>query len=58
MNGSPWLPKGLQVEGFNEPSALRVRNRRATAAHDYWGPAEIAAIKRGFGADVVRFQVS
>ena len=57
-NGSPWLAKGIQIEGFNEPPNLRSKSKIATQAQSYWGPAEIAAIKQKFGADTVRFQVS
>jgi hypothetical protein len=57
-NGSPWLAKGIQIEGFNEPPNLRIKSKIATEAQNYWGPAEIAAIKQVFGADTVRFQVS
>ena len=60
-DGKPWLPKGIQVEGLNEPvgadesaaGQANVRQRRAS-----WGPVELDAIKTVFRADVIRFQVS
>lgn len=57
-DNAPWLPKGLKVEGFNEPPRLRAANALATESRNYWGPAELNAIRKVFGADVIRFAVS
>ncbi len=61
-DGNPWLPKGIQVEAFNRPatipSAASGMNQAAAKARSYWGAAEINAIKKVFGADTVRFQIS
>lgn len=57
-DNAPWLPKGVTVEGFNEPQTLRASNKIATQARSYYGPAELAAVKRVFRGDVIRIQVS
>jgi len=57
-NNAPWLPKGITVEGFNEPQTLRAANKIATEARGYYAPAELSAMRRVFGADIVRLQVS
>ena len=57
-DGKPWLPKGIKVEGFNEPGRLRAKNKGATQARDYWNADERTVIKRVFGADTIRFAVS
>ena len=60
-DGKPWVPKGIQIEGFNRP----LDNYESAAGPAYakqgrawYGPAELNAIKNVFKADVIRFQVS
>src|SRR5579863_8256769 len=60
-DGKPWVLKGIDVEGFNEPlgadeSAVGQANAKQRRAS--WGPVELDAIKTVFRADVVRITVS
>ncbi|MBV8925180.1 MAG: cellulase family glycosylhydrolase, partial [Bradyrhizobium sp.] len=57
-DGAPWLPKGIKVEGFNEPAGLRAKSKAATEARNDWNAKERDAIKHVFGADTIRFAVS
>ena len=57
-DGKLWLPKGIKIEGFNEPAGLRAKSKIATEARSYWGTSELDAIRRVFNADVIRFAVS
>lgn len=56
--GKPWVPKGIKVEGLNEPAGLRVKSKVATEARNNWNAKERDAIKQVFGADTIRFAVS
>ncbi len=55
-DGKTWLPKGVTVEGFNEPASLRDKNIVQGAS--YYGSAELNSVKQLFGADIIRIQVS
>jgi endoglucanase len=61
LDGKPWLPKGIDVEAFNRP----LGNYESASLQDsarqlrqYWGPAEIQAIKTVFGAQAIRLTIS
>jgi endoglucanase len=61
LDGKPWLPKGIQIEGLNRPFGTYesvVSQASARQGRSWWGVAELNEIKRVFGADVIRFQVS
>lgn len=63
LDGGPWLPKGVTVEGFNRPafipSAPKWMNDPANLqGRRWWRESEIQAVKAVFGATVVRFNVS
>lgn len=62
-DGKPWLPKGVTVEGFNRPafipSAPKWMNDPSNLqGRNWWGSAEVQAVKTAFGATIVRFNVS
>lgn len=64
LNGSPWLSRGVVLQGFvrplatlqadaaTDPEAAQLLNARMN-----YGPAELAAIQ-AFHADTIRFQIS
>lgn len=61
-DSAPWVPKGLKVEGFSRPkfipSAPKWMNDSSSQGRDWWGPAELGAIRNVFGADTIRFAIS
>jgi endoglucanase len=57
-NDAQWLPKGIDVEAFNEPPQLRAKNALAMQARSYWGDAELGAAKKVFGINTIRLTVS
>jgi endoglucanase len=57
-DSAPWLPKGIKVEGFNEPAGLRAKSKVAAEARNNWNAKERDAVKQVFGADTIRFAVS
>ena len=60
-DGARWLPKGIQIEGFNRPFGTYesvASQASAKQGRSWWGITELDEIKRVFGADVIRFQVS
>lgn len=60
-DGKPWLPKGIQIEGLNRPFGTyesAASQASAKQGRSWWGVGELNEIKRVFGADVIRFQVS
>lgn len=63
LDGKPWLPKGVTVEGFNRPAIIPfapkwMNDARNLEARRWWASTEIQAIKSVFGATIVRFNVS
>lgn len=63
LDGQPWLPKGVTVEGFNRPanipSAPKWMNQpKNLQVRQWWASTEIQAVKTVFGATVVRFNIS
>lgn len=58
LNGSPWLSRGVSLQGFVRPmAALQADNvpARLNARMNY-GAAELTAIQ-AYGADTIRFQI-
>jgi hypothetical protein len=57
-----WIPKGLKVEGFSRPkfipSAPKWMNDTSSQGRDWWGHAELDAIRNVFRADTIRFAIS
>ena len=61
LDGKPWLPKGVDVEAFARPAIVPSAPKWVNVPAEskkWWGAAELAAIKREFGANVARFQFS
>lgn len=54
-DGTPWTPKGLQIDGFVVP--VFVASHQYAEAYTHYGTAELMAA-RSWGADLLRFQVS
>jgi len=57
-DGVTWVPKGVVVEGFNEPPVLRIHNPIAMIAQNNYNSNELQAIKRIFGGDTIHFKIS
>lgn len=59
LDGTVWLPKGLQIRGFIAPAAFERKDDKGVDlnARKNYGPLELAAATN-FGADELRFQVS
>lgn len=53
--GHPWMAKGVVVEGFNAPRSARKGAARAAA---YYGPKELDAASKVFGANTIAFKIS
>jgi len=52
LDGKPWLPKGIAIEGFNRPILDTLpawTNKSAQQARSWYNPAELQAMKRVFG---------
>jgi hypothetical protein len=63
LDGKPWLPKGVVVEGFNRPANIPsapkwMNDPKNLQGRQWWASTEIPAVKTVFGATVVRFNVS
>ncbi|MGY3547471.1 endoglucanase [Bradyrhizobium sp. USDA 4472] len=61
LDGKPWLPKGIDVEALNRPLGnyeSASLQELAKQVRQYWGPAEIGAIKNVFGAQAIRLTIS
>lgn len=61
LDGKPWLPKGIKIEGFNRPLGnyeSESLQKLARQGRSYWGPAEMEAIRTVFGGKILRFAVS
>ena len=63
FDGLPWLPKGVTVEGFNQPAVIPsapkwMNDPSNLQGRHWWASSEIQAVKTVFGAKVVRFNVS
>jgi hypothetical protein len=61
LDGKPWLPKGIDVEALNRPLGnyeSASLQESAKQLRQYWGPAEIQAIKNVFGAQLIRLTIS
>lgn len=59
LNGSPWLSKGVTLQGFVRPLAALQADASEAArlnARENYGPQELAAIQ-AFHADTIRFQI-
>lgn len=59
LNGSPWLSKGVILQGFVRPLAVLQTDSSQAArlnARQNYGPQELAAIQ-AFHADTIRFQI-
>jgi hypothetical protein len=61
-DSEPWVPKGLKVEGFSRPkfipAAPKWMNDASAQGRDWWGRAELDAIRTVFGGDTIRFAIS
>ena len=56
-DGKPWILKGVHVGAFDRPkfipSAPKWRNDSSAQVRNLWGPDELNAVKRVFGADTI-----
>jgi len=57
-DGKPWMLKGVDVAGLSKSPRQRAKDKGAAQAKEYWGDAEVKAIKQVLGVDTLRLQVS
>ena len=58
LDGRPWAPKGVDVNGFVKPPKYFSFDKSAQAQRGYWGETELAMVRRKLGADTLRFHIS
>ena len=58
LDGKPWLPKGVDVNGFVKPPKYFSFDKSAQEQRSYWGQTELVMVRRNLGADTLRFHVS